>query len=182
MLKILQLQMKFVIDYRVCRASTQKKIVDYRKLQILVTAFNHSNTKALIPCVFFWGPGAFVLVAAFACIRFYGLISFFEYIPFPVTVINCVIIMILAILSTASVQESSLKLYQSILIPDHKISGRQKIIKRELKALQPFGISIQPGSVALVRKIHICKMLYIISDTMMTLLATYPTSVVFHVE
>ncbi|OXA45396.1 hypothetical protein Fcan01_19825 [Folsomia candida] len=121
------------------RASIRQKIQDYRTINILVAAFNHSVTKYLVSYLCCWGPGGFVLIAGFATIRFHGQVNMFEYAPFPIILQNCLILVFLGVLSTSSVGMASQKLLSSMK-QQSRLSGPSKIIAREMKALQMFGI------------------------------------------
>lgn len=156
------------------KAPNRSKIRDYRTIHVLVTAFNHSITKGMLSFICFLGPGECIFISAFASIQFHGNVSIFEYAPFPVTLQNCVIILFLAILTTSSVGEASENLFHSI---KGRGTSRRKIIVREIKALKPFGIQV--GTVKVIERIVVLKIMHVIADTLTTALVTFPKEGVF---
>lgn len=143
---------------------------------MLVAAFNDSITKEMLSFVCFWGPGGFILVSAFATIRFHGQVSLFEYAPFPIVLFNCTIALMLAVLTTSSVGEASEKLLSSMKSEKSGVN-RDKIIVKEMKSLKKFGVEV--GSAKLIERIVILKILYVVSDTLTTCLVTFPKEAVF---
>ncbi|OXA45335.1 hypothetical protein Fcan01_19823 [Folsomia candida] len=159
-----------------CNSSIRHKIHDFRTLNVLVASFNHSVTKELLSFLCYWGPGGFVLIAGFATIRFHGEVNIFEYAPFPLAVLNCSIVLFLVLFSTSTVGKVSEKLLNSIN-QQSPMSGRRKTILRQMKSLKTFGV--EAGSIKVIERIVILKILYVISDILTTCLVTFPKEAVF---
>ncbi|OXA45336.1 hypothetical protein Fcan01_19826 [Folsomia candida] len=149
------------------KSSIRQKIRDFSTLNVLVAAFNHSITKELFSFLCYWGPGGFVLIAAFATIRFHGQVSIFEYAPFRIMLQNCLTIVFLVLLTTSSVGTASDKLLNSIK-QQSRISVSNKIIVKKMKSLKKFGV--EACSIKVIERIVIFKIIYVISDTLMTCL------------
>lgn len=70
--------------------------------------------------------------------------------------------------------EASKTLFNSI---KGRGTSRSKITVREMKALKPFGVQV--GSVKVIKRIVVLKILYFVVDTLTTMLVTFPKEAVF---
>lgn len=145
------------------------KTRNFQRLHILMIYYNHAFIWPLIPIVFVWIPGALIIACAFASIRFHSFLSFFEYIPFPILVYNCCVILAVTMHPATIVYEQAIKLHHSLVHHDRNIS---KIRRKELAALRPFGVKV--GLVRAVKKVAILVSYYFISNHVFTLLITFP--------
>lgn len=141
-----------------------------------MAAFNHSITKEMLSFICFWGPGGFILISAFATIRFHDQVSLFEYAPFPIVLSNLLMALLLAVLTTSSVGEASVKLLNSIK-SERCLVNRGGLTVREIKSLRKFGV--EAGSAKVIERIVILKILYLVVDTLMTGLVTFPNEAIF---
>lgn len=161
---------------RTYETKIKRKIQNYRKWEILLIYFNNSTISIFSTFLFFWGPGLFLLIGLFGAVRFHGHISIFEYSAFPAMVHNDIIIMALAITSASSVYETSCELLVSIK-KSVMVCQRRKVVLKTIRGLKPFGVVV--GSVKAMKRVFILKIIYFITDTLMTLLVTFPIENVF---
>lgn len=161
----------------------KKKILIFRRLDILTTYYNHSFHWLLVPFLFIWIPITYAVIFGFGMIRFYGLVSIFEYLPFPCFTNNGLVILTVTLLPATAVCEKSERVWNSLrreiagngrgrapffTIPKRKV----KELRREVKALKPFGVRV--GLVRAVRRIAILMSYYFISNHIFTLLVSFP--------
>lgn len=173
------MKLLYQLNIHICRnskSSSRRKIQDYRALHVLMAAFNHSITKEMLSFICFWGPGGFILISAFATIRFHDQVSLFEYAPFPIVLSNLLMALLLAVLTTSSVGEASVKLLNSIK-SERCLVNRGGLTVREIKSLRKFGV--EAGSAKVIERIVILKILYLVVDTLMTGLVTFPNEAIF---
>lgn len=139
-------------------------------MQILNTYYNNSFIWLLVPFLFVWIPISLTIVCAFASIRFHSFLSFFEYVPFPVLVNNCCVILVVTMVPTAAIYEQSKQLCWTL--KNDLFRERNKILRKELKALRPFGVRV--GFIQAIPKVSILLSYYFMSNHVFTLLITFP--------
>lgn len=171
-----QRRYQFLSFSRKHKIPTLEKIQTFQRLHLLMLYYNYAFTWLLIPIVFFWIPGTVIIACGFASIRFYGFLSFFEYIPFPVLVYNCCVILAVTMHPATIVYEESTKLHH-VLVHDQNVSRRmRKLRRKELGALRPFGVQV--GLVWAVKKMAILFSYDFVFNQIFTLLITYPDDMV----
>lgn len=160
------------------RVPFEEKVKNFRRLQILNICYNDAFVWLLVPVLFVWIPGGIGIACSFAAIRFHSFLSFFEYIPFPVLVNNCTVILAVTMIPATAVYEQSKKLHQS-LTRDQKVSRRgSKLRRKTVASLQPFGVKV--GLILSVKKVAILLSYYVISNHIFTLLITFPEDTITH--
>jgi hypothetical protein len=87
------------------------------------------------------------------------------------------VVLTVTMVPAASVFDNSDKLYR-YMKNEARISGRKKILRKELASLHPFGIKM--GPIKMVKKIAILMTYYLISNNVFTLLVTFPEDTIKH--
>ncbi len=154
-----------------------RHIKNFKRLQLLTNYFNHCFIFILIPFLICWIPSSIAITTFFSAIRFYKFLPFFEYFPFPTLFNNMLVVLTVTMVPAASVFDNSDKLYR-YMKNEARISGRKKILRKELASLHPFGIKM--GPIKMVKKIAILMTYYLISNNVFTLLVTFPEDTIKH--
>ncbi|OXA45271.1 hypothetical protein Fcan01_19996 [Folsomia candida] len=169
----------FWLDFtRKQKISAAKKIRNFQRFHILMIYYNYAFTWLLMPVVFVWIPGSLIIACGFASIRFHSFLSFFEYIPFPVLVYNCCVILAVTMHPATIVYEESNKLYQTLLHDNNMSRRKSRLRRKELAALRPFGVKI--GFIQRVKKVAILVSYYFVSNHIFTMLITFPEDQINH--
>lgn len=133
--------------------------------------YNSSFVWLLEPTLFLWIPGTLMISGAFASIRFHSFLSFFEYVPFPILVNNCIIMLTVTMVpSTTILAESSALLIRIRQLVTRK--ARVKVLKKEVESLREFGVRL--GFTRTVKKKAILTSYYFISNYIFTVLIAFP--------
>ncbi|OXA54762.1 hypothetical protein Fcan01_11737 [Folsomia candida] len=154
---------------RVCpQISVCGKIAIFQKFQILTTYYNQASIWLLAPVLCVFIPAGLVISCALASIRFHSFLPFFEYLPLPILSNNGVVILAVTLLPSAAIYEASNKLCTKL-----RAEGKpEKVLRRRLVALHPFGVRI--GSISKIRKIAILLSYNFVANYIFTLLITFP--------
>jgi hypothetical protein len=84
-----------------------KKIRNFQRFRILNCHFNAAFVWLLKPIIFIYMPISLTIMCAFATIRFYHFLSFFELLPFPILVSNSIIVLTVCLVPAAGIYEQS---------------------------------------------------------------------------
>jgi hypothetical protein len=162
-----------LVIFRNKKGSFKEKIQIFRKLRILTTYGNHAFTWILVPLVLVWIPGSLGIASAFGAIRFYNILTIFEYIPLPALVNNMIVVLAVSMIPATRVHEESNKLHKSL--KQNLVLKSMKINKREINSLLPFGLRIGiVGQVRGVGKVAILICYSYISNYLFSFLISYP--------
>lgn len=140
-----------------------------------MTFYNDAFFWLLEPMLFLWIPGSLAIGCSFATIRFHRVISFFEYIPFPIILNNCVIILVVTMMPATAVEHQSSKACTEL----RSIVGRtpnKKLMRKEVNSLRTFGVRL--GFCRAVKRNAILLSYYLITNHIFTVLFAFPEQVV----
>lgn len=163
---------KFSISYRLSQRAVPTTIGNFRKLEILMTYYNNSFVVSLEPILFLWIPASCAIGCAFAAIRFQKILSFFEYVPFPAILTNCISMLTVSMVPATRVEHESNKLLVSL---GRRIGhSKNKLWRKELASLRPFGVRLWFCSG--VKREVILLSYYLISNYIFTIVIAIPES------
>jgi hypothetical protein len=121
-----------------------------------------------------WGPGFFILLGGFASVRLLGRVQLREYLPFPIIVLNNVIVIVLFSVTLSSVLLCSKSFYISVRRKAlGMLIGHTRYSRRMIKSVQPFGISNIMGKP--VKRESAGNTFIFLVDSLITLLVSFPS-------
>lgn len=145
------------------------RIREYRVNQLLNKYVNASHLIIKIP--FFVGIlMIYIIVGYFGAIRFVEKLPLKNYIVFPMLIYNCTIFVGLLLLPAAI--ENKLSKHVIKQMSSNPSFAGNKIIRREMKSLQEFGIRL--GILKRIKYSHIAAFLFSISNYTLSLLVAFP--------
>lgn len=150
------------------RIPLDQKLRNFSRLQILNAHFNSAFVWLLTPVLFLWIPISLIIVGSFASIRLHPYLSFFEYLPLPINVNNCVVLLTVAMVPATAIYSESSKLNTAI----KSVVIKRKEIRRKITSLKPFGVRV--GPVVAVKRAAILFSYYFIANNVFNLLITFP--------
>lgn len=154
--------------------SISKKIINFRRLDILMRNVNDSYTYFLLSVILLcWIPCTMASINGFASIRFRTALTFFQYLPFVGLFHNGMFLIAIVLKPCAGVYEDSKSLKDALVGLTCQCSDkRSKCLRKEVLALKPFGVRY--GSVRVAKRIDILFSYTFIADYIFTLLLTFP--------
>lgn len=149
-------------------------------MEILIANFCSSNTWMFVPLLCVWAPSYFILAGSFGSMRLHGRVSIIQFFPFPLTVFNCIIIIIIANSTISSVLVKSNKLHAKLkrnmgrlqLTGNKWKTARNRYLYKASKSLKPFGVLDETGRP--VRNVRAGHTFLFLADSLITLLVSFP--------
>lgn len=160
------------------RLTVSTKIKRFQQIRILIKYYNNSFVWILQPIWFLLMPGMIIITSSFATIRFHGNLTFFEYVPFPIFLFNCLLLFIVTLVPASKIHSLSNSMFRDLKSRSNIMVMKNKLTRRKVMGLKVFGC--QYGFIREFKKIMILESYYFITQQCFAVLLAYPSDSVIY--